>query len=99
MRRPGTTLIEMLVAIAILALVAGVVAMGARGTGNLTASDDALAKIAAARTEAIDGGRATTVVVNVQDSAYLVTAYPDGRVLTAARFGIAPLTGRPDAAR
>ena len=97
--RLGTTLVEMMVAITILALVAAVVAGSVRASSAPSEMEIARETMATTRRAAIDGGTSTTTTLHLGDSSYAATAFPDGRILTRAPIGVAMLTGRRDDAR
>jgi prepilin-type N-terminal cleavage/methylation domain-containing protein len=92
----GSTLIELVVVLAILAIVAGVVGLSFRGAGEKE-KDTPRARIAAARRQALERRRAVTVFVAVGDTLREMTAFPDGRVVGDTLLGIDALTGRPRA--
>jgi len=93
--RDGFTLVEMIVVIAILAIVAGISA-----TALLRAPDSPSAageSVRTARRRAVQTGASVTISVAVGDQkrAIAVTAKPDGSVLSDTTLAIDPLTGRP----
>ncbi|HEY2849482.1 MAG TPA: prepilin-type N-terminal cleavage/methylation domain-containing protein [Gemmatimonadaceae bacterium] len=92
-RRAGTTLVELLVVLAILATLAGVAALSVRRAPS-TDPGDVWATIAAARRNAMRTGRETTVVVLRNGSPLSVALYPDGRTIADPALPIDPLTGR-----
>src|SRR5205807_2146939 len=82
MKRSGVTLIELIVALAILALSASVVGLAIRATPPPRAANAVASAIAAVRDSAIRTRRSVTTVLMLLDSARAVTALPDGRVIT-----------------
>jgi prepilin-type N-terminal cleavage/methylation domain-containing protein len=92
----GSTLIELIVVLAIMGIMAGVVALSFRGAGERE-KDTPKTRIAAARREALEKRHAVSVTIAVGDSLRELTAFPDGRVVGDTLLGIDPLTGRPRA--
>ena len=93
--RAGVTLLELLIVLAILSIMAGVVGLSLHAAPPAHASDDATARVNAARDSAIRLGHAVTVSVMVGSSERMATAFPDGRVVAYTTLGIDPLSGRP----
>lgn len=98
--RAGTTLLEMVVALAVLGIVAGVAGVALRAADAPDPAAERAALVAAARRTALEERR--PVVLSLPDS--LGTgrvegvAYPDGRVLVSgAALEVDALTGRPRA--
>ena len=84
--RRGVTLVELIVAVAILAIALAVVPVSLRAPEPPAANP-----LTELRREAIRSGQSRTRAVRVADSTIVVTALPDGRLV-----GIVgdPLTGR-----
>lgn len=82
--RRAATLIELLIALVIIGIVFGVAAftLGARPRRERASVDE---QIAALRARAADSAVTETQVIANDSSAVLVTALPDGRVLTSGR--------------
>ena len=91
--RGGFTLVEMMVALAIVALSASLAALAFRDRGEARA--DRAAAVAAARERAIERRRA--VDFSPDSGRTELRALPDGRVLGDSASGVDPLTGRPRA--
>jgi prepilin-type N-terminal cleavage/methylation domain-containing protein len=87
------TLVELLVAIAILGLIAGLGALAFMRAPSQTRGpmDDVLA----ARREAIATGRPVHLQMQVDGEAHFATALPDGSVLGDSALAVDRLTGRP----
>lgn len=96
----GITLVEMLVALAVLGLVLSVAALQPRFRPRESMSP-AQEVIAAARREALALGRAVTreVPSDSADPVRLVTALPDGRVVAGPGVSVDFFTGVADAPR
>lgn len=92
--RGGFTLLEMVVALAIVALTASLTVMAFREDGS---RPDAAAAVAAARERALELRR--PVVFSPDSGRTELRALPDGRVLADSASAVDPLTGRPRAAR
>jgi prepilin-type N-terminal cleavage/methylation domain-containing protein len=92
--RRGSTLIELIVTVALLGIVASVAAVALR----LPSLDDAAglsARVKTARRQAIESGRAIWFEVPLKPGESDGTAYPDGRVLIAdSSVEVDPMTGR-----
>ena len=92
--RRGVTLLELMVTLALLAILAGVVGLSLQRGGPARVVDARTARIAAAREEALRSGHAVSVTFVDSGHTHTATAYPDGRVLADPALGIDPLTGR-----
>jgi len=92
MRRAGTTLLELLVTLAIVAIVSAVVGLTLRATPAPPA-DDAQATVAAARHTAVAERRVVTVTVQSHGQPHAVTALPDGGIVADSALGRDRLTG------
>lgn len=100
MTRRGSTLVELIVVLALLAVTSAVTALALRVNPVSSADDTAMQQIMDARRAAVRDGRRVTIEVAVGNARHSATAHPDGRVVTAASLGVNPLSGRPaDAAR
>ena len=99
-REAGVTLIELLVALALMGLMAGVSALAFRERKHWTppVRDAAVAALAAARQEAVRSGHPVTVVTVTDTGVVRGTAWPDGRV-SAPGEPVDPLSGRSVNAR
>lgn len=90
--RGGSTLIELVVALAILALTASLAALAFRDPAHVPSRAE---RIEAARQQALEGRHA--VAFSPDSGATEMLALPDGRVLGDSAGGVDPLTGRPRA--
>ncbi|HEX8243723.1 MAG TPA: prepilin-type N-terminal cleavage/methylation domain-containing protein [Longimicrobium sp.] len=90
--RAGFTLIEVVVALAIVALTASLAALAFRGEAH---TPSRAGRIEAARQQALEGRR--PVPFSPDSGATELLALPDGRVLGDSANGVDPLTGRPRA--
>lgn len=94
--RPGVTLVELVVVLAILGVVAGVTGLAYAAARPAPAPDDPLAAIARARAEALASRRATSVAVRVEGRTHAVTVLPDGSVLADPGLRVDRFTGRAE---
>jgi prepilin-type N-terminal cleavage/methylation domain-containing protein len=92
--RNGSTLIELVVALAIVALTASLAAMAFRDPARVPTR---AGRIESARQEALAARR--PVPFSPDSGGTQMLALPDGRVLGDSAAGIDPLTGRPRAAK
>jgi prepilin-type N-terminal cleavage/methylation domain-containing protein len=95
--RPGLTLLELILVVAVLAIASSVATLAMPSPTN--APDDAAHRIADARARALRTGLAVTVIVEIDSSYSLATAMPDGRVLADSRARIDAMSGQPLAGR
>lgn len=96
--RPGGTLIELLVTLAIMAIVASVVTLSLRLDAGAT--DDVERQVMDARRTALRTGRPVTVHLVVRGEPATMTAFPDGGVAPDTALSLHRLTGeRFDAGR
>jgi prepilin-type N-terminal cleavage/methylation domain-containing protein len=93
-RVTGNTLLELLVVLAILGIVAGVAGLGFRTVAPPAPTEEAVARIAAARREAIRSGKSITISVARDGHVLAATAHPDGSVVADTALGIDRLSGR-----
>jgi prepilin-type N-terminal cleavage/methylation domain-containing protein len=95
--RGGVTLVELLVAVVIVGLLAGVAGLAVRRAPEPSDDDRLVAAIAAARRTALREGRQETIELRLDGEPHAVTALPDGSVITDeathGRLGIDRLTG------
>lgn len=98
--RAGTTLLELIVVLAIIAVLAGAATPMLRHASSPSANEAALRQVAEARASAVRSGRPVAVVVTREHEAPLaVLARPDGSVLGAESLGVESLSGRLRAER
>lgn len=90
----GSTLIELLVVLAILGVVVGVAGLSFRSEPKRPTLDEASARVAAVRREAIRAGRSVTVVLFRDGHMMLATAHADGSVVADSGLSVDRLTGR-----
>jgi prepilin-type N-terminal cleavage/methylation domain-containing protein len=93
MNRPGVTLIELIVVLAIVAIMAGVTTLAFRRADMTPTVAPWVSAVAAARRTAVDSGRTVSLTVRVGDKVYAATALPDGSVVADAALGVDRLTG------
>lgn len=94
--RSGVTLVELMVVLVLLGIMAGITGLAFGDMGAEPAVDEPMARLAAARREALRIGRPATVSVVVSGVTYAATAFPDGSVFADSVFAVDPLSGRPD---
>jgi len=94
MNRTGMTLVELLVVLVLLGLTASVVSLSLERWDRPAPVDPFGEAIAELRRAAIDSARALTRIVVVDSAPRLVTALPDGSVLTSNE-SIDRFSGRP----
>ena len=92
-RAKGTTLVELLVVLAILGVIAGVAGLSFRAEPRRLEVDTAVAQVAAARREAIRTGRSVTVAVFREGHVSVATAHADGSVVADSALSIDRFTG------
>ena len=90
--RAGATLLELMVALSILAIAAAVAVPAFRQAAEAPPTERD--RVSAARREAIDRGRAVTLTLRDSAGVRLLTAYPDGHVAADTAFGLDPANGR-----
>jgi prepilin-type N-terminal cleavage/methylation domain-containing protein len=93
--RHGVTLVELIVVLAILAVLAGVTTLAFRRAEPVPGAQAWWSAVAAARRTAVDSARAVSVKVRIGDSLYEATALSDGSVIADVRLHIDRLTGAP----
>ncbi|HXB23215.1 MAG TPA: prepilin-type N-terminal cleavage/methylation domain-containing protein [Gemmatimonadaceae bacterium] len=93
MNRPGVTLIELIVVLAIVAIMAGVTTLAFRRADMTPTVEPWVSAVAAARRTAVDSDRTVSLTVRVGDKVYAATALPDGSVVADAALGVDRLTG------
>jgi prepilin-type N-terminal cleavage/methylation domain-containing protein len=93
--RPGVTLVELIVALALLGLIAAVASIAIPSQHVHTASDDVTRTITDARQTAVASGHTATVTVTRNGAPHAVTALPDGAIIADSVLGIDPLSGAP----
>jgi len=93
-RRAGVTLVELVVAIALLGLTASVAGLTLRRVRADDAVSPVGAQVAAARRVALVSGRPVSIDVEVDGRVSSATAMPDGSVLADGRLPVDRFTGR-----
>jgi prepilin-type N-terminal cleavage/methylation domain-containing protein len=89
--RRGSTLIELLAVLAVMAIVGSVVTLALRAPPPRDTNADAL--LADARRRAIRARHPVTIAIPVEGVARFATAFPDGSVAADSTLGIDRLTG------
>jgi prepilin-type N-terminal cleavage/methylation domain-containing protein len=92
----GFTLAELMVVVMILGVMAAVTGIAFATRAPIPITDARLARIATARDSAVRSGQSATIAIDVDSVLYVVTAFPDGRVVTDAPLRVARLSGRGD---
>jgi prepilin-type N-terminal cleavage/methylation domain-containing protein len=93
MTRGGVTLVELIVVLAIIAVMAGVTTLAFRRADLTPEVQPWVSALAAARRTAVDSARAVSLVVRMGDTVYSATALPDGSIVGDASLGVDRLTG------
>ena len=83
--RRGVTLVELIVVLAIVAIIAGVTTLAFRRVDLRPSVAPWVSALAAARRTAIDSDRVVTITVSAGDAPHAATALPDGSVVTDLR--------------
>lgn len=96
MIRSGSTLLEMLVTLGVMAIVAGMVALALRPHRTSAPVEDPLGE---ARRVAISTRRPITIDLVRNGRTFVVTALPDGGVVADAELRIDRFTGEKSSAR
>lgn len=95
-RRPGFTLVELMVVLLVLGIMAGVVGLSIRNRPPTPAVSTIDAQLTELRTRAVTSGRPATILLVTDSIVGQATAYPDGRVLSTVG-NVERVTGRPRA--
>ncbi|HXB23559.1 MAG TPA: prepilin-type N-terminal cleavage/methylation domain-containing protein [Gemmatimonadaceae bacterium] len=82
MNRPGVTLVELIVVLAIVAVIAGVTTPAFRRVSLSPNVSPWVSTVNAARRTAIDSNRVVRITLSVDETPHAVTALPDGSVVT-----------------
>jgi prepilin-type N-terminal cleavage/methylation domain-containing protein len=99
MHRSGVTLVELVVALTVLGVAAGVAGLTLRAARSADPVSPAAARVAEARREALASGRPVSIDVVVGGAAASATAMPDGSVVGDSVLAVDRLTGRAVSAR
>jgi hypothetical protein len=91
-RRSGSTIVELLCVLLLLAVVAGVSTLAIRRLPQPDV-DDPYVQIARARRQAIETGRASSILVVIADSVRTVALGADGTIWADSAVQVDPLTG------
>lgn len=97
--RSGVTLVELIVALAIMAITASIAGLAYLRAEPVTALDEAEVQLVAARRDAIRHRRAVTVTWVIDGRVRDVTAFPDGSVVIDGPGDWDPLAGGTDGAK
>lgn len=90
--RPGVTLVELIVVLAIMTVMAAVVGLAAPPVRHAD-PDIATTRVTAARRAALASGQPVTVTVVSHEHPYAVTAYPNGAVVADSALVVDRLAG------
>jgi len=91
--RRGMTLVELLVALSLLAILASVAALAVRVVSAPDQNDPARV-IADSLRVSVATGRPIVVRMSIRDRAAIATVFPDGSVFADSAFRIDPMIGR-----
>jgi prepilin-type N-terminal cleavage/methylation domain-containing protein len=98
MMRRGSTLVELIVTLAVMAVVASVVALSTR-SAPASRQPDFRSTLAAARQQALDGRAPVTIEVRVNGRAQSATFFPDGSAVGDSTLRLNRLTGAVEPTR
>ena len=87
-RRAGVTLVELLVAIVIVGLLAGVVGLAARRAPQPDEAERLAAAVASARRTALQTGHPVTIELHIDGDVHAITARPDGGACLDVSFSL-----------
>ena len=93
--RAGVTLLELLVAIALIGMMAAIAGLGAPRAQLRTQNDAMRSALASARRAAIDSGVAVTRMISVHGVPHAMTALPDGSIVADSDLIVDRLSGGP----
>jgi prepilin-type N-terminal cleavage/methylation domain-containing protein len=91
--RRGMTLVELLVALSLLAILASVATLAVRVV-SAPKPDDPARVIADSLRVSVATGRSIVVRMTIHDRAAVATVYPDGSVFADSAYRIDPMIGR-----
>lgn len=91
----GATLIELLVAILLVALLTGITAPAFRQRVSEPPPSDPSVRVRDARELAIASGKSQSIAVEIAGKTVQVTALPDGEVVGGELLGFSRVSGRP----
>lgn len=92
----GVTMVELLVVLSILGIVTAIAGLELGSQSHSSASNSLIVQLTVLRSQSLSTGRVQTQTMLDGDTLFIVSAYPDGRLLTNAHVPIDPFSGRPD---
>lgn len=92
--RRASTLIELMVTLAVLSIVSAVATLALRGVASGRVREDVWSGVTAARERALREGRAVTIRLRAAGRVVVATAFPDGSIVADSALRVDVLTGQ-----